>query len=445
MNPAAVPRLGLVTRLKRLVLFRDDPPGFLQGIASRHGDLVRLQVPGVTVFLVSHPELVQEVLVTKNRHFVKSLDTRYLRHALGDGLVTSEGETWLRQRRLMQPAFHKARIAAYTRVMGERTEAMLATWRDGQQLDLHAAMAELTLDIVARTLFGAEVGEDTPRVGAAIAQLMEGFAAYLGSPVHLPVWVPTPSHLKRREAVADLDRIVYRLIEARRRADEPRDDLLQVLLDARDEGDGRGMTDTQLRDEVITLFSAGHETTAVALTWTMVLLARHPEVEAGLAEEVRAVLGDRPPTVDDLEALAPVTRTVKEGMRLYPPVWAIGREAKEDVEIGGHRIPRGAQVVMSQWIVHRDRRFHPHPLRFDPDRFLPEGEAAMHRFAYFPFGGGQRLCIGERFALVEATLILASILQRFRVGLAPDHTIRTLASVTLRPRDGVPAILTARR
>ena len=320
---------------------------------------------------------------------------------LGEGLLTNEGSGWLRQRRLCQPAFHRERMASYGHTMSAFTEEMLATWKDGEVRDIHQEMMQLTMRIVAKVLFGVEVKEDTERVAAALNALMRHTSG--GRMILPPVvrHVPIPAMIRVKRAVRELDEIVNRIIRERRASGQDTGDLLSMLMAARDE-DGSGMTDRQLRDEILTFLLAGHETTAVSLSWTWYLLSQHPEVEEKLRQELSHVLGGRTPQLEDLPRLPYTDKVVKESMRLYPPAWSLARTVKE-LELAGYRIPVGSNVVMSPWIMHRDPRFFEQPEQFNPDRWTAEATQRLPRFAYFPFGGGPRLCIGASFAMMEAT------------------------------------------
>jgi cytochrome P450 len=393
--------------------------------------------------LVSHPTLVEEVLVTKHRSFIKTPLLRNGRRLLGHGLLTSEGDLWRRQRRLMQPAFQRQRLLGYGATMVGAAERLLATWQDGQRRDVHADMMGLTLDIALRTLFGAELGDEGARVGGLVEAALRRFSQRLESLSSLvPDTWPIPGNLRFLRSAAELDRVVLAII-ARRQASPPRDDLLQILLDARDER-GAPMSRRQLKDEVMTLFLAGHETTATALSWTWYLLGKHPDVEQELHATLDRVLAGRLPMVDDLHALGYVERVVTEAMRLLPPVWAIGRQAIEPVQVGGYDLSKGTLVSMSQWVMHRDPRWFDQPDRFWPDRWLDSQSRKPPRFAYLPFGGGPRQCIGNSFALLEATLLLATLARRYRLELVPDHPIGLWPSATLRPRHGIAVTLQQR-
>jgi len=424
--------------------FRRDMLGFLAACARDYGDVVPIRVAKRRLILLSHPDLIEEVLTARARHTTKTAILQMLRPVLGDGLLLSEGDSWLRQRRLMQPAFHRQRIAGYGDVMAGYAERGMADWRDGQTRDVHADMMAITQGIVAKTLFDADVSDDAYDVGHALHVLMEDFSRRRTTLFALPRFVRTPARRRARAAVERLDRIVYDIIATRRGSDEDRGDLLSILLAARDADDGSRMTDRQVRDEIMTLFLAGHETTAVSLSWTWYLLAQHPEVEATLAAELRGVLDGRLPTVADLPQLRYAEMVVMESMRLYPPAFTLTRRVAEACEVGGHRIEAETTLIMSQWIVQRDARWFDAPEAFRPERWENDLAKRLPRYAYFPFGGGPRLCIGSTFAMMEATLLLATIARRFRFRLAPGASVKPLLSVTLRPAEGIHMTLSAR-
>jgi cytochrome P450 len=421
---------------------RGDPIGYFTKCIHEYGDIVFLRFLGVPLCLLNRPDCIESVLVTQHNNFEKSKDYRALRRVLGNGLLTSEGEFWRRQRKLVQPAFHQERIAAYTEIMVAYTERMLASWKEGQGLDVHEAMMRLTLDIVAKTLFDTDVSREAEDVGAALQFLMGKFMRQAAFAFLLPDSIPIPTTRRLRRAVGQLDKVIYEILRRRRASGTMSGDLLSVLLQAQDD-EGLGMTDRQLHDEIMTLFLAGHETTANALSWTWLLLGQHPEVEEKLVEELRRVLGGRAPTASVLPQLTYTEMVLREAMRLYPPVWVIGRRALAPFRLGSYELPAETNVVMSQLITHRDAKYFPEPERFDPDRWRPNDprNLALPRFAYFPFGGGPRVCIGAGFSMMEAVLLLATIAQNFKLTLVPGQTIEKLPSVTLRPKSGIRVIL----
>jgi cytochrome P450 len=391
------------------------------------------------VFIFNHPDDIEAVLVTLNKKFIKGRALRANKRLFGEGLLTSEGEAWLRQRRLAQPAFHRSRIASYADTMVRFTEQMLGGWRDGDGCNVHEEMMRLTLAIVAKTLFDADVTREAKEIGEALEVVME-VNTDPRRLLFVPAWLPTPANLAMRRAVRRLDRVIYRIISERRASGRDSGDLLSLLLHAQDE-DGSQMSDVQLRDEAVTLFLAGHETTAITLSWTWWLLAQHPKIEAKLHAELAAVLGGRVPTFKDLPRLGYLEMILSESLRLYPPAWSMVRMAIEDSEIGGYRVPAGCGVAMSQYVVHRDPRFFDAPDEFRPERWENDLAKRLPRFAYFPFGGGPRICIGNSFALMEASLTLATIAQEFRLSLVPGQSVEPLPSITLRPKNGINVIL----
>jgi len=405
----------------------------LPRMASRYGDVAFWRFLNLSTYFFGNPEDIESVLVTRYRSFTKGIGTRANPELFGNGLLTSEGDFWLRQRRLSQPAFHRTRIAAYADIMARESERMMNTWHDGEELDLHREIMQTTLAIATRTLFGVDLGPKMPVVAAAMDD-------FIRQNVGLSVWrlifkAPTPSRRRFLRGVAALDEIVYGIIRERR-AGEMGEDLLSDLLRAQDT-DGTAMTDRQLRDEVMTMLLAGHETTALALSWAWFLLASHPDAQAKLHEELDRVLAGRLPHAADVPQLAYSNKVVRETLRLYPPAWVMSRRAAEDVRVGEYTLPAGSNVILSPWVTHRDARFFPNPEAFDPDRWSPEFEQTLPKFAYFPFGGGPRVCIGNNFALMEASILLASVAQRFEIGLVPGRKVEPRASITLRPANGV--------
>jgi len=419
-----------------------DPLNFFTQCAREHGDVVRWQFGPFPTFLINHPDLIEEVLVNQVQNFVKSSVYRRGLRVLGKGLINAEGNFWQHQRRLIQPAFHQERIAAYGDVMVAYTNRLLEQWQDGEIRNIHQDMMSLTEEIVSKTLFDVDIREEAEGVQAALTAVMD-FNAQLSNQYLLPSWVPTPSNLRYQRAIQQLDVVVYRIIEQRRSSGEDTGDLLSMLLQARDEGDGSQMTDQQVRDEAMTLFLAGHETTANTMTWIWFLLSQHPQIEAQLQAELITVLGGRPPTVADLRQLRYTERVVLEAMRLYPPVWGMSRVALDNCMLGGYDVKAGTTIFMSQWVMHRDPRFFENPEVFHPDRWADNFLKELPTFAYFPFGG-QHICIGKSFAMMETTLLLAAIAQKFLLTLQPEPPVVLQPSLTLRPKAGMKMLLTQR-
>jgi cytochrome P450 len=417
-------------------LFSHDPLAVFTRWAREFGDIFYYRAGWINVYFLNHPDLIEAVLVSQSQHFAKDKVIQNSRWFLGEGLLTSEGPEWRRQRRLCQPAFHRQRLASYGQTMTAYAEEMLATWRDGDVRDVHQEMMQLTMRIVAKVLFGVEVKQDTERVAGALNVLMRHTS---GGRMILPPalrHLPFPALLRVKRAVREIDEIVNHIIRQRRASEEDTGDLLSMLIASRDE-DGSGMTDRQLRDEIMTFLLAGHETTAVSLSWTWYLLSQHPEAAQKLRQELHEVLAGRTPQLEDLTCLPYTDRVVKESMRLYPPAWSLARAVTKEIELAGYLLPAGSNVVMSPWIMHRDPRFFENPGQFDPDRWTPEATQRLPRFAYFPFGGGPRLCIGASFAIMEANLLLSAIAQRFQLRLAPGHPVAPQPGITLRPRHGM--------
>jgi cytochrome P450 len=424
--------------------FRQGRLAFLSRCAREFGDVVALRFGPRRITLLSHPDAIEEVLVRQNHNFIKHFAMRMNPLVLGKGLLTSEGDFWLRQRRLVQPAFHRQRLNAFAAVMVAYTDRLLQSWTPGETRDILTEMMRLTLEITAKTLFDAEAGSDVQVVNEALRFLQNNFVVRFNSLWPIPLIIPTPTNLRLRRAVRRLDEIIYGFIRQRRASTEDRSDLLSLLLHARDEVDRTQMTDQQLRDEAMTLFLAGHETTALALSWTWYLLASHATAEERLADEVSAVLGGRLPMVEDLPRLRFTEQVVLESMRLYPPAYTLGREALADCEIAGYLIPRRTTALMSQWVVHRDKRFFEEPDEFHPERWAGDFAQRLPKYAYFPFGGGPRLCIGNTFAMMEMVLALATISQRYRFTLVPGQEVIPWPTFTLRPKDGIWAVLRRR-
>lgn len=423
--------MGSTFRLRR------DPLGFLQHLARDYGDLVGFRVMGQPAFLLAHPDYIREVLVTRQTNFTKSPALQRAKRLLGDGLLTGEGENHLRRRRVLQPAFYRDRLQSYSQTITAFAVQARERWQPGEPIDVLSEMMRLTLLIVAESLFGANAERDTSAVARALGEV-EGRFRYLLFPfANLIFGLPTRLRRNFYHAKGILDEIVYRIIRERREAlANASSDLLSALMTERDE-DGSPLTDTQLRDEILTLFLAGHETTAIGMTWTWYLLACNPECERRVHQEIDVVLQGRTPNFDDLPRLQYTERVIAESMRLYPPVWNIGRFSKQPFEIGGTLIPAGSTCLMSQYVVHRDPRFYPDPERFDPERWETVSRESRPKFSYFPFGGGARVCIGERFAWSEMILLLATLSQQWRFGLVSSEPPQTRPLITLHPRNRI--------
>jgi len=417
--------------------FSRDTFGFIERCRD-FGDVVSMRFLYLTAYFLYHPNDIEYVISTNAKNFIKSRNQRspLFRRLVGNGLLTSEGEVWKRQRRLAQPAFHRNRINAYAETMADYARRMISTWRAGEVRDIHRDMMRLTLEIVVKTLFNADVSADADKVGRVLSRIVTPFAGQATIKWIMDNRLPTITHRRFNRDAREIDTIVYRIIEERRRRGRDEGDLLSMLLKAHDE-DGSHMKDEQLRDEVMTIFLAGHETTALTLTWAWYLLAQNPETEKKFHAELAEVLAGRLPTMEDLSRLQYTEMIAKESMRLYPPAYALGREAVKECAIGGFRVPAGAQVFMFQWVTQRDPRFFPEPEKFYPERWTEDFTNSLPKYAYFPFGGGPRACIGNYFAMMEVVLLLATIGQRFRFSLLADHPVNLMPAMSLRPADGI--------
>jgi cytochrome P450 len=416
--------------------FASNPLTFLQNLVERHGDVVQMKMLRRHWTFLSHPTDIEDFLVGHASDVVRDDYARLLRRILGYGLLTSDGDLWKRQRKLVAAAFTPKRIRDYADSMTRVTDQGLSRFADGKQIDVHAEMSHLTLDVVADVLFGANVSDsDVDVVRRSVEVFMTLFASSPELVLGIPEWVPTALNRATKKSLTEMDAIIHRIIATRRASGERRNDVLDAMMDAMDE-DGSRMDDAQLRDEVFTLFGAGHETTALALTHALYAIGTHPDVKRKLWAEIESVLGGRLPTQADVSKLVYTDRVIKEAMRLYPPVWMTGREVAKEMTVGGVRLVPGTQVAVSQWIVNHDPRWWPNPQAFDPDRFEPELTKSRPRFAYFPFGGGPRICVGNHFAMMEAVLMLAIIAQRWDVQILPFERLEFAPSITLRAKDG---------
>ncbi len=417
-----------------------DPLGMLRDGFRDHGDVVRLRFGTTRALLLAHPEHIGRVLHDNHRNYDKhNVDYAVLRRLLGNGLLTSDGEFWRRQRRLMAPMFHRQRVAGFCNLMVNSTLEMLERWdpmaRSGESFDIAAEMTRLTLPIVAKALFSADVSDDAEAIGAALTEVNRQLGEF--SLLDMFWMIPTPRKRRFRAAVQTLDEVVGKIIDARRRATHRNEDLLSMLLDAVDEETSKGMTPRQVRDEVLTVLLAGHETTANALAWTWYLLARNLAAENKLHDEIASTLGERAPGAPDLPQLRYTRMVIEESMRLYPPAWAISRNAIGEDEIGGYPVRPRTNIIICSFVTHRHPSFWEEPERFDPERFSSERSQRRPDFAYLPFGGGPRICIGNAFATTEAQLVVATIAQRYRLRLVPGHPVELHPLITLRPRHGI--------
>lgn len=427
--------LKFVLELNRI---NSDSMTYLHGLLDQYGSPVKVTMFGSDTVVFSGPEALQDILVKQASVFIKDSGytdrQRGLARFVGDGLLTSTGDHWKRQRKLIQPAFHATHIRGYAETMVALTQARLdEQWEDATQLDIANEMMHITMQIVARTVLDANVDHDVERIGAA----MEAINRFSSGMSLLPTWVPTPTELAARQALQTLDEIIYGLIRERRQSQNLQEatDLLSILLQSEYE-DGSRMSDEQIRDEITTLILAGHETTANTLNWTWMLLSQNPDVEEKLHEELDSVLAGRAPTLADLKQLPYTEMVIKESMRLYPPAWSVGRVATEDTEVTGYAIKAGTIVVLSFAYEHRSPEHWAQPDRFWPERFSPEKE--IPRYAYMPFGGGPRVCIGNSFAMMEAQLLLATIAQAYSLRLPTGHEVIPVPQITVYPKDGLP-------
>jgi cytochrome P450 len=422
-----------------LLAMARDRLWLMEQAAGVRGGICEISMAGAPIVVVSQPDLAHEVLVTRADSFVKGTSFRFLRPILGDGLLTSEHELHRRQRKLMAPAFAHRRIAAYADTMAAYAERAQSGWADGATIDLADAMMRLTLEITAKTLLDADVDEKAAAVGAAVSLLMHRVNARMSTPLSA-LLAPASRDASVRGAIATLDDVILRIILERRASRADTGDLLSMLLAAQEEGTGEGMSDRQVRDEVMTIFLAGHETTANALSWALYLLARHPDAYARLRREATSVLGGRTATAQDLPRLGFALQVFKEALRLYPPAYLTSRLSVVDVDIGGYRIPAGVDVVANIYSMQRRPEYFLDPEAFDPDRFDPAAEKNLPRGAYLPFGGGARVCIGNNFALMEGQIVLATLAQRLQFSLVGPGPIAPEPLITLRPRGGVPVV-----
>ncbi len=438
-GPKGLPFVG------SLIDYFSDMLGFLTRVSEEYGDIVYYKLGSRKMYLLNNPEHIKDVLVTNNRNFEKSRALKRTKIVLGEGLLTNEGEPHIKQRRTIQPVFHHERIRSYGDVMAEYASRVGEDWQNGSVVNIHKEMMKLTLSIVSKTIFDSDMESESDEIGQSLTDLVSLFPRLLFPySEYVDNW-PLPANRRFQEAKSKLDEIIYALIEERKKNPGARKDLLSMLLEAQDEeGDGGAMTDLQVRDEALTLFLAGQESTANSLVWTWYLISQHPQVEKKMYEEVSSVLNGSLPTLNDLGKLSYTQNVFKEALRLYPPAWAVARQVKEDYEVGGYVIPAGADIFMSQYVVHRDPRLYREPQRFIPERWSSEETKELPRFAYFPFGGGTRRCIGEPFAWMEGVILIATIASKWKMRLVPHQKIVPQALITIRPKNGMNMILEKR-
>ena len=424
---------------RNLLAFQRDPVAFVQAQAKRNGKFSQFKIGPQQMFLLNDPDYIKDVLVTRNQNFGRGRGIILLRRLMGNGILTSEGDFHLRQRRLVQPAFHRQRIAGYAAMMVEYAARARERWHDGQTMELAQEMMRLTLAVVGKTLFDAEMEGEATEIRDALDTMGHVFQSNPTPLQTLLAKLPFNRNDQRFEAAkARLDAIIYRIIDERRASHEDRGDLLSMLLATQDtEGDGKGMTNEQVRDEAMTLFLAGHDTTSNALSWTWYLLAQYPQVEAKLHAELDTILQGRLPTFEDLPKLKYTEAVLTEAMRMYPPAWTVGRRVLKDYQVDGHTIPANSFVLTSQYVMHHNPLYFHDPETFKPERWTPEFRATLPKFAYFPFGGGPRLCIGEAFAWTEGELLIATLAQKWRFHLLPGQKVEMKALVTLKPKNGI--------
>jgi cytochrome P450 len=420
--------------------FRRDAISFLARVAGEHGDIAYFRAGAMNIVLLNNPKYVNQVLVARQHGFVKGRPLEFAQNVLGDGLLTTDGAVHTRQRRVVQSAFHADKIKAYAIVMAEYARRQIKTWRDGETVDVAQQMRRMTLGISAKTLFNASIEEDAAQIDEAVSSAMQYFDRVSIPMVELLFKLPLPSTLRVRRAKKVLTSAVYQMIKDRRSDPRDHDDLLSLLLLASG-ADGLGMSDEEIRDQALVFLLAAYDTTASALAWTWYLLSQNPEAEAALQQELIAVLAGRPPTVEDVPKLKYTRAVFAEALRMYPPGYVIARRALETFELDGYTIPRGTTVLVSPYLIHRDKRFYDNPESFDPSRWNREPDSDRPKFTYFPFGGGAHVCIGDHFAWMEGVLVVATLAQQWKMSLAADQVVAYLPLINLRPKFGMRMVL----
>lgn len=415
-----------------------DILGFLTHMRKTYGEIAFFRLGKRNIYMVSDPEIVKDVLVTNNKNFSKSRALKRAKMVVGEGLLTSEAEVHLKHRRMIQPVFLQRRISKYASVMSEHSHRISEKWHDGQILDMHKEMMKLTFSIVVKTLFNSDIEKDPDEIGAALTDVMKQFTRLVFPFSEYLDKLPLPGVKKCNDALASLDRTIYEFISERRGNEDKYDDLLSLLLSVRSEdSESEGFSDQQIRDEAITLFIAGQETTANSLSWSLYLISRHPGIDVRLHEEISSVLSGRLPSMDDYNKLQYTRMVFTEAMRLYPPAWTVVRRALSDYHLKDYIVPQGDDIFMSQYVIQRDPKYYPEPLEFRPERWENDYMKTIPKFAYYPFGGGPRLCIGEGFAWMEGVLVLAIILQNWKMNLVDNKPVKPDPLITLRPKGGL--------
>lgn len=441
-QPVSAPGFPIVGNLPE---FARDPIKFITRLQQDYGDVAGFSLMGNKSVLISHPEDTERILLETGKRYGKFAPSYAMRNVLGNGLVTSEGDFWKRQRKLLAPAFHHQSIKKYADQMVEYAQDMVATWQDGAVGDVHQDMMTLTQRIIMKVLFDVDVLENAGEASEAFDAMMQALGAEMkGLDAVLPSFIPTPSRTHMVEGVKYINGLLLEIIEKRRAEGSAKHDLLTMLMEARDD-DGKPMSTEQLLDEIRSLYLAGHETTATTLSWTWALLSRNPEIYARLEAEIDQVLQGRVPTAEDVQQLPYCNAVIKEALRCYPVAWITQRTALEDVEIRGFQIPKGTFIFLSPWLVHHDARWYDNPDAFLPERWLKDKAEQPPREVYIPFGGGPHICIGNGLAMMEAVLLLATFLQKYHVAILPDHPVAFELAGTLRPKHGLQATFTARR
>ncbi|WP_260399771.1 cytochrome P450 [Peribacillus simplex] len=426
--------------------FQTDPIGFLTRLAKEYGEVAKFRFgPFHNVYHISNPDLIKQILVTKQKSFVKSKDFNVLKPLVGEGLLTSEKDFHMRQRRLIQPSFKKTHISQYAKDMIDTTMDYISTWQHDDERIITKDMMNITLGIVSKTMFSMEFKGGYEIVGKPLETALRITVKRMRKIFRMPLWVPTKINRKYKKAIQRLDKVIYGIIEKRKNDTVKHEDMLGILIDARDDKDGLGMTSLQVRDELMTIFLAGHETTATALSWALYEISKHPEIQSKLFSEVNSIIGHRTPKAEDFMKLPYTQNIIHETLRVYPPSYILSRDVAEDVVIGGYRFKKGDMILISSYVMQHNPEYFDQPESFIPERFENNFLKSLPAFAYFPFGGGPRVCIGNHFAMMEAVLVLACIAKRYRIKLAPDHhEVTPLPALTLRPKNGLRMVIEER-